>query len=460
MRVTAQTLLCLWLPGVLPALLVADDIAGVVFASALFGALMVAVAALCELVLGGGLVPWYVGWVVAVDLLCALALFGRLRSRPDAGVPAVAGGGIAAWVLLGLAVAALAWPATALGAHLIGYDAHAIWILHSIFVYGGHTQYLADLKNPAYAFSNPDYPPLASAAGALGFFVAGRVDYHLAVSVTTVLDAAAVGTLATGIARVARGTRSTPAAVAAVATASAVCLVCFGIGGQYAVDGYADLLWSAAAAAAVVYGLVLPRSPRHLAMAWLGATVAALTKNEGLIAAVIVLAVVAVRYVPTRRGSPVATWATRSATALALALPGAAWALAVKAEGVGNTFFGGPETGSASHRLTTTVSGLWPYLHLVPLAAAVAVAGALVLGRVRRDAVVANPAWLWATLALWTAGLLYTYTFGRLPIAWWLRTSADRTTIFPQVLLFAEMTVWTILALDRRGDRREPAAST
>jgi hypothetical protein len=370
--------------------------------------------------------------------------------------------------------ATCAWSLTALRAHLLGYDTHAIWVLHAMFAYGGHGQFLADLRRQAYGFSNPDYPPLTSAAGALGFVVAGHVDYRQYVVLLAGLNAAAVALVGAGVVRLARSLTSAAARVAAVVVTGALSLVGFAIAGQYAVDGYADLLWSAAAVAAVVYGLVLPRRGPNLRVAWMAATVAALTKNEGLSAALVVLALVAVRYVPpvdtpagrhlpARQASAAAlarTWTRRGALASALVLPGALWAIVVKLEGVGSTFFGEPTAGTPGSRLTTIIPRLWAYLHVVPLALAVAIAGAVVVRAARRAAGVANAGWLWATFCVWMASLVGTYTLGQLPVAWWLRTSADRTTIFPQMLLFAEMSVWAILAVERRRLRAAPTEHT
>ena len=68
---------------------------------------------------------------------------------------------------------ALIVPLTALRAGIIGYDGNAIWLTHTLMVSGGHHELLAGLQNAAYRFSNPDYPPLVPAAGALAFALFG-----------------------------------------------------------------------------------------------------------------------------------------------------------------------------------------------------------------------------------------------------------------------------------------------
>ncbi|HMK64023.1 MAG TPA: hypothetical protein VK386_10415, partial [Acidimicrobiales bacterium] len=178
-------------------------------------------------------------------------------------------------------------PLLGLRADLIGYDAFSIWTLHAAFFYGGHHLLVSDLKDAAYAFSNPDYPPLIPATGALGYRMAGHVDYRVAVAITAALNAASMGLLGCGVANMWRRLESFEARLVAVVGGSVLCIAGFGIAGQYGVDGYADLLWSAAATTAVVYGLVSPRSTANLFTAVVTATAAALTKNEGLIASVI-----------------------------------------------------------------------------------------------------------------------------------------------------------------------------
>jgi hypothetical protein len=72
-----------------------------------------------------------------------------------------------------------------------------------------------------------------------------------------------------------------PARVVAVAAAGVIGVVGFAVAGGYAVEGYTDLVWAAFAVGAVIWGLVLPRSPQALAVACICAAAASLTKNEG-----------------------------------------------------------------------------------------------------------------------------------------------------------------------------------
>ena len=122
---------------------------------------------------------------------------------------------------------------------------------------------------------------------------------RLAVLVTSVLNVCGLGVLASGIVEVARR-RGPLTRLAALAMAGVLCLIGFGLAGAFAFADYADLLWAAAAVGALVFGLVLPRAPHHLAVAWLCATAASLTKNEGLTTSLMIFVLLSIRYLPAR----------------------------------------------------------------------------------------------------------------------------------------------------------------
>ena len=66
---------------------------------------------------------------------------------------------------------AAGWPLQVLRAPILGWHGLAIWTLHSIFIYGGHSVLPGWLTDPIYIFSQPNYPPLVPATGVLGFVV-------------------------------------------------------------------------------------------------------------------------------------------------------------------------------------------------------------------------------------------------------------------------------------------------
>jgi hypothetical protein len=458
------------LPGVLPALAAAGRSAMVVYLAPVIGAVMAAVAAEVELGLGGSLVPDYLAVAAAVNIaVIAWWVTVRRGARPrNAQAPRTRGGG--AWSVLAVPVVAgcLAVPLSALRGGLLSGDG-AFWMGHALMIYGGHHELLASMQNPAYVVVNPDYPPLVPAASALAFKFYGLGNLHLGVDMTVLVTACALGVVAMGIVAVsdvaAAGSGARwPARVVAVAAAGVIGVVGFAVSGGYAIEGYTDLVWAAFAVGAVVWGLVLPRSPRALAVAWICAAAASLTKNEGLTTALIIIAAIALRYRPLSLPGPAARrWAERAVLVLLPALPGLAWAGMMRLIGVHDAFF---TTGSPEARLTragATVLGMAQYLHVAPLALAVLLAGCWFLRADRQRAGLANPVWLWICCLGSLAIIFGTYVFGDLEIHGWLLHSVNRTTIFAQVVLYTEIAVWLVIAAEgafsrapARADREPP----
>jgi hypothetical protein len=431
-------------PGILPALAVARRSPVVVFLAPLIGAVLAAVAAEIELGVGGSLVTDYVVVAVAANLAVIAWWLAAGRSRQPWAGPPWGWSIVAAVIVLG----SLAIPLSALRSPLISGDGNSIWVTHALMVYGGHHELLTGLQNAAYRFSNPDYPPLAPAAGALAFAFFGPGDLHLAVDMTVLLSACALGVAGMGIA--AAGSRACqPARVAAVAGAGAICLVGFGVSGVIAVEGYADLLWAAAAAGAVIWGLVLPQSTQALGVAWICAVAASLTKNEGFTTALVVIVVIALRYRPPTRPGPVARrWAELAAFAVLPALPGLAWAGLARLIGLRDAFFTSAPAESPVTRAGATVTGMAAHLVVAPVALAVLLVGCCFLRADRERAGLGNPGWLWGAWLGSLAIILATYVVGRFEIHNWLVASVDRTTIFAQVLLYADLAIWLVIAVD------------
>ncbi len=480
--ITAVALLAI--PAVAPTVALVGVRPVTFFLVPLVGSVLAALAAEFELAVGGSLLAWFVALAVSVNVLAV----GWLRS----GLRRSTGGPFASpwpWVTLLAVVVAVAWPLQALRNPIVINDGWAIWTLHSVFIYGGHDAFLHDLKNPAYMFSNPGYPPLVPASGALAFISEGRIDIRLAVIVTAILNACGLGVLGCGIVEAAHRT-STWAKTAAVAMGVTVCLVGMGTDtGLAALGGAADLTWAAGGVAAVVYGLILPRAPRYLVIAWLCATAASLTKNEGLLTAIMILLLVALRYrlsladlvrygrsksgraqatgpaAPSSGATPssrhhrgAVALVTAVPTAVVMAAPCLVWALLVWREGIRSNFFGRrPET--VSQRVSPTLVAFADHLHIVPVAVAVAIAGSLTLRGTRSRLGLGNPLWLWLVVAGSLAAIAYTYIFGDLNIHYWLSTSAARTTIFAYLALYADLAIWLVVAVTNDGSTDDESRS-
>jgi hypothetical protein len=482
--VTAHLLAALALlvaPAVLPALALLGARTMTVFITPLVGAVLAAIASELEAAVGSTLLTWYVILVVLANAAALAGIRQRLvasRKTQRRALPALDGGRPRgwtwpswwSWVTVAVIALAAAWPLQVLRAPLLGYDGFAIWTLHSLLIYGGHGVYQGALTDPGYLFSQPNYPPLVPATGALGFVAEGGVDLRLAVILTSVLNACALAAAGCAIAESAAAHGRVLARVVGLAAGACLCLVGFGVSGYFGESWYADLLWAASAMAAILIGLVLPPSLRNLAAAWVCATVAGLTKNEGFITACMILGLLAVRYIPrpvlplaalrrnaegVRRAVSIA-WAHWVAKVVlfagAMALPGLFWVGYVKYQKIGVSFVG-TSGQSVALRSRAVAPVLWDNMHVLPLAVGVALVGAAVLSTSRRRLALGNDLWLWIVLVGSLAALVITYVFGIFEIHWWLSTSANRTTIFENLTAYGDMAVWLTVAASYQSDR-------
>ena len=481
-------LVVLCLLGVLPALAVAGLSPATLFLVPLATSAMAGVAATVEFGVGGSIAGCFAVVAVLANAAAAVWLvvpFLRRRhlshaapAPGDDGRGGRAGRGVPWGVICTVAVAAGAgWPLLVLQAPVIGFDTQAIWLVHTALVWGGHHSMVAGLTSKAYGFTNTDYPPLVPGSGGLTYAVVGHIDERLAVAATAVLSACAVAVLATGLIRIVPAGTGAVRRLAAVVVVVGFCGAVFGIGGEFAVNGYTDTLWTAAALAAVVYGLVLPPARRTLVVAWLCIVVASLTKNEGFVVSGAISVLVAVRATPWApwrpRREPGVRWARRLGAALrALGaagvlrlvlmagvpmVPGALWAFFVRQKGIASQLFVPGRNESIPLRLSATAASMARQLDLAPAALVVLVVGVLALRRRRRLAGVANPAWLWVVALAGLAVIGATYVFGTIEIHWWLSTSVTRTTIFDQTAFLSDMTIWALVAIAVPGGRTTAA---
>ena len=445
--------LCLVGPACVPAVALCGFRAVTPFLAVALGGVMAAAAAMLMFVTAGPFLAWFAVVAGLANAAAATLLVSRRRSGwspwPDA----------FGWeVVTGLTVGAgVVWPLMVLRAPVIGFDTEAIWLLHAAFIAGGHSSMVSGLTNPGYAFTNPGYPPLNPASVAVGYALGGAADQHLGVAIIASLTAGAVGLCGIGLSSVLPPSTGPLRRAFALLSLFVFVGAVFGVAGPYGVNGFADLSWSALAVAAVVFGIVAPKSPRNLHVACVCVAAAGLTKNEGLVTAVAIVGLVAARY---DRGTDAHAWRTLRAAAVtggSLVLP-ALWALSARAHGIKNVFFSHARTESASYRLGATLSGMWGQLHLVPVAVAVAILGWAALRAARRRLGLGAAASVWA-VAWWGVSVVAaTYVFGDLEIRYWLTSSIARTTVFVRALLLAEMVTWGLVLIvsppaSRRGWR-------
>ncbi len=450
---TVAALAVLAAAGALPALCLAGRRPAAVLAAPAAGAVLAAGAATATTVIGGGIVPWF-----AVLALAAAGGAAWCWRRPR-WRPAPFDG---SWRLQALGVAAVVLPALwwlwALRAPSTGFDTRSIWLLHADWFAAGHHSALAALRNRAIPFAHPSYPPLVGGAVAVAYQVTGNHTARLGVVVVALLNVSTVAVAALAVVEVGRvlsGTLARAAgsalrpssaswcrvpSLAGTALAGALVLAAAGVAGPFATNGYADLLWAAAATGAVAYALVLPPRRPDLGLALLLLVVAGLTKQEGWVTALVLTALVVARWwgrsagVPGGRrtllGAAGAVVAVTSAWPVLCALLGAAPNVAVE----------GRRQGTDASRARAVASAMDGHLHVLWVALPVAVAGGLVLSALRRRAGLGNDWWAWGALAAGIALVAGTYVTGPGNVAFWLLTSVHRTTMFPALL------GWWILA--------------
>lgn len=479
----------LFIVGVTPVVLLRGINPETLFLAPIVGAMAAGFAATAELVIGETLIFWFaIFGVLATSLPLGCVAWARAQTRllatKTGGVSGVGepiftsyGSRCRKSFLEGLPIfvavaSGVLWPLQALSLPYIGYDANAIWIMHSLLISGGHQVFVNGIHNAAYSFSNPDYPPLVSAVGAIAIVIGGRTNLALVTATTAVLNSCALGAIGCGIAGIPSPQSRASGRVTATLAGAVIGLAGFAYAGIHGVSGYADLLWAAEAAGSVLFGLVLPMSWRNCTLAWLLATAAALTKNEGMVMAPVLLGLLAIRYVAARpqnahlsiRSYPGTLvklmpppmivqeapkrWVMRVAMAGTLSLPAIVWPAVTLVEGVKNAFFSSGVHSPLS-RVPPIIDAMASHLLILPIAGIVAALGMFGLLRIRKDMVLGRCEWLWIAIAAWMVALFATYDFGSLPIHWWLSTSITRTLIFVQLTASIEIVVWAIVAITR-----------
>ncbi|MEU4551020.1 hypothetical protein [Micromonospora violae] len=403
----------------------------------LAAALLSTVAVVLMLVVGGPLLLW-IALVLAAGLVCA----GWLLRRP--GEPVPYGG----WRHALLIVLPLLPPCLMIFEPASRWDAHSIWWLHAGYFANGSEYARTAIGSPAFVFSHTDYPPLASAPVAAVWSVV-EPDFRTAQLVGALVTVSAVAMLVYLVRRTLARVSAWVAWVLAIAVGLATWSnVLYAVTG-----GLADALWSAAFAAAAV-ALLLGADPlRRPLLPLLLLTVAALSKNEGLIAVAGLAVLVTVRGRADLR---------RAALVWLPVLAGGAWAVLVRVLDAKSDITNGTSADQGAQgvqRFQVTIAAMWDVVGLVLVGAAVvALVGALFLRGRRRAAGLASDGWVWALNGYYLVVLIGTYLTGPNEIEWWLATSVQRVTL--PVLLLATVSIagWVAVALAGDGRAESPAA--
>lgn len=438
-------------------------------AAPLAGAVLAAASAAGCLVVGGPLLGWFVGFAVAAAIGSVVVWRRWPPASPLRRRRAVAGGrpaGHRAAGAVGAAVvlAATAWLLVALRAPTIGFDARTIWMLHGVWFLEGHQAALAALRNPAIPFAHASYPPLVGGTVAVSWIVSGDHGYRLGVVMVALLDACTLasaawvvvevgrrigGALAVGGHAAAARRRSAVAYAAGVVVAGLLVAAAAGVVGPFATNGYADPLWASAAVGAVGFGLVLPGRGRDAGAAVLLLAVAGLTKDEGVVTAMVIVGLMALR---RARGGVVARpgivpWRPILAGAAGV-LALATWPVLVKLLGTtADVTITGPRRGDDWSRAHQSASAMAAHLHVLALALPVAIVGGLLLRRARGAAGVGHDGWAWAALASGVVIVAVAYVTGGGDVTFWLATSVHRTTFFPALVGWWIVGTWAVVGL-------------
>ena len=223
--------------------------------------------------------------------------------------------------------------------------------------------------------------------------------------------------------------------------------VAAGVTEPFLTNGYADPIWSLAAVGAVAFGLQSRVDPSTRAAAAVLVLVAGLSKNEGLVTALALVALVGARAVgPDGLRGGRRRWRGPVAVAVAEVAVLVWWPVlmhVIGARGATTTFTTSGATGS---RASAVVHGMSPYLHVLVLALPLAVVGGLALPAVRRRAGVGNDLWAWLALAVGlvaVGGALVTGTGAILP---WIRSTVHRITEYPVLQAWWIIGAWAVVA--------------
>lgn len=385
------------------------------------------------------LLPWVALTLVAVNVAVGTYLWTRLRS--NVGATALTSEGFVFRSLVPLALVAA--PLLTVRQPPYAWDSRSIWWFHADWFWAGGDALARALTNPAFVFSHPDYPPLAPATIGALWRLRSAGDLEFAQLASAILTIAPVLLLAIAI-----GSRFTVAVSrrVGVLVAALTILAVYGETKTLGTDGYVDLQWAAAFSAAVVILLLCPATPRLIALGAISLGYAALTKNEGTLAAVFLLAVVAFRLR--------AQWRLLVYPAAAT-VAGVAWMLVARLHGAESDIAGGSTASSwlrgdfvGLDRLRPTLAAMWSMGRGTVVAAAVMLAlGAVFLRHDRRNLGLPGPGYVLLIGAAVQSLMVLVYVVSPHDLAWHLATSLSRTMLAAQLLLVVEMVVWIGVAV-------------
>ena len=361
----------------------------------LAGAVIAALAATVFVAVGGAFMAWFVSLAALAAGVTGWVWMRWPDRRPWAVGPGSAARFTPGYRLFGALgalgiVAASAWCLRDLSTPTVGFDARALWLTRAGWLLHSHQQLLTTLRAPTLVLGQSAYPPLVSTSTAVSWSVTGNHSMRLGVVVTALLNTCALAVAAFALVECGRRAAGRLAATAGrvwttvpmvVGVVAAVLLVfiAFGITEPFMTNGYADPLWSLAAVGAVAYGLQMRtgRSERGVVLVLL--LVAGMSKDEGVVTAGGLIVLIALRWLLTMPADRkrIGWWRPVLVGAAELAAV-AAWPVLMRLiHARGQTSGTFSPAGDWVSRAHATADGMAPYLHVLVLAAPVAVVGGL-----------------------------------------------------------------------------------
>lgn len=433
--------------GLAPSMVVARSKTWALALTPTVGALVCATAVVASLLTRTGMVPWLLGlgalgWLLAWQQ----RRLGPLLTRADEPPLPV----------LGAALAVALVPPMLVDLPPTTHDARTIWWMHATWYHAGGELAREAMGNPAYGFTAPAHPPLVSSVIASVWHLRGTRDLVQALGISQVFTAAAIAALAFFVVQTLR-VHDRVALVVAVGVVAAG----WGANASVGLVGLLDLTWAAIMVTGAVLLLAADTERRTAVTGALFVCAAALTKTEGQVAALLLLALVLLRARHHwRRAGP-------AVFAVFAALVGWAAVVRPKSDYTGDwsqlTGVLSPDN-EVHRRLIVSVPRLASDLGpLVGLGVLVVVA-IVVLSRLTRTPL--DQPGLLGLLALTAAYLVFlTLTFAVRPDppARYLPSTAYRTIIFVRMAVLVDV-VLAVVAAARAGGllapRLAPKAST
>jgi hypothetical protein len=233
-----------------------------------------------------------------------------------------------------------------------------------------------------------------------------------------------------------------------VICAGLLVFIAFGICEPFMTNGYADPIWALTGVGVIAYGLQLAINRTNQGVALVLVLVAGMSKDEGAVTALGLIALIAVRRVATmsteeRRRR----WARPVLIGAAEVAAIGAWPVLMRViHARGETSASFSPLQDWPSRARVAYDGMAPFLHVVALAACLAVVGGLTLARVRRRSGMANDWWAWAGLVCGLLAVCAAYVTGTADLRVWLVGTVDRVTEFGALAGWWIVAMWAVVA--------------